>query len=61
MMQAAAHNSEPKIITILVEAGADINARDKSGKTAFDYAKDNKHIKGSKAYKKLKDASISSQ
>ena len=32
-MIAAAHNSNPEVITVLVQAGADVNATDASGVT----------------------------
>lgn len=37
-MYAAADNSNPAVITILIEAGADSNARGKNGMTALMYA-----------------------
>lgn len=46
----------PIVIDALLNAGADPKARDKDGKTPWDYAKDNKSIKGSEAYWRLHDA-----
>ena len=42
---------------VLLNAGADAKAKDKDGKTAFDYAKDNDALKGTDALKKLEEAS----
>ena len=49
---------DPAIIAALIEAGADIDARDKAGKLPFDYAKDNKALQGTKVYRKLGGALI---
>ena len=38
-----------------LEAGADPSARDKSGKSPWDYAKDNEALKGTDAYWRLND------
>lgn len=55
-MYAAEDNQNPDVITILLKAGADAKAKDKVGRTAFDYAKDNEKLKGADAYWKLNDA-----
>lgn len=44
LMFANSYNSNPDVITILVKNGADIKAKDKDGKTALDYAKENPKI-----------------
>ena len=49
-------NSNPAIIETLLEAGANAKAKDKEGKTAIDYAKENEKIYKTKAYWKLNDA-----
>ena len=38
LMYAAAYNKDPEVITVLLKAGADAKAKDRWGKTAFDYA-----------------------
>lgn len=55
LMFAAGGNSNPAVIETLIKAKADVNARDKAGKTAFDYAEDNPKIKGTPVYWKLND------
>ena len=45
-----------EFVTVLLEAGADPNARDSDGKLPFDYAEDNEQLKGTDAYWKLNDA-----
>ena len=53
---AAGWNSNPSVILALVEGGADPGARDDAGRTPFDYAKDNKALKGTEAYWLLNEA-----
>ena len=53
---AAAYNRNPEVINLLLNKGADASWEDKDGKTAFDYAKDNEHIKGTDVYWRLNDA-----
>jgi len=40
-----------------LKAGADAKAKDKLGKTAFDYAQANEKLKGTDAYRQLQEAS----
>ncbi|HXL01820.1 MAG TPA: ankyrin repeat domain-containing protein [Candidatus Atribacteria bacterium] len=56
LMQAACFNQNPEVIKVLLEAGADGKIRCKEGKTAFDYAKENKHLRNTEVYWLLKDA-----
>ncbi len=56
LMYAAEYNPNPDVITTLLKAGADAKAKDKAGKTAFDYAQANAKLKGSNAYRKLNEA-----
>jgi len=44
------------LIEVLHKAGANPKAKDKEGKTALDYAKNNKKIYKTKAYWKLNEA-----
>ena len=53
---AAILNSDPTIITILLDAGADAAARDRKGKTPWGYAKDNESLRGTDAYWRLNEA-----
>jgi len=50
---AAAKNPNPKVITALLDAGAVADARDAAGKLPLDYAKRNRAIRGSEAYRRL--------
>jgi len=56
LMLAARANQNPDVISSLVSAGADAKKKDKSGSTAFDYARSNDHLRGTKAFEKLKNA-----
>ena len=56
MMIAARNNKNPEVIEALLKAGVDAKAKDEDGKTALDYAKDNKKIYKTKVYWKLNDA-----
>jgi len=56
LMIAAASNQNIKMISLLLDAGADGSFKSNEGKTAFDYAKGNKYLKGTKEYWKLNDA-----
>ena len=53
LMRAAGNNSNPEVIEVLLNADANAKAKDKEGKTALDYAKDNKKIYKTKVYWKL--------
>ena len=53
LMFAALRNTNPDVLSVLIMAGADISLMDDSGKTAFDYAKENPAIKGTKIYWEL--------
>ena len=56
-MWAAEHNSNLEVITTLLELGTDPKAKDKDGKRAIDYARENPKIKNTEALKKLEAAS----
>jgi hypothetical protein len=58
LMWAADRNENPEVISVLLKAGADVNAKHRSGRTALDYAKENESIKGTPAYWQLNDASF---
>ena len=57
MLAAVSDNSNPEVISLLLNNGADAHAKDKDGKRAIDYASENESIKGTKAYWELNDAS----
>ena len=44
------------VISLLLKAGANVKVKDSDGKTALDYAKENKHIYKTDAYWELHDA-----
>ncbi len=52
---AAEHTSDPAVIAALLEAGADPKAMSR-GKTAFDLAGNNAKLRGSDAYRRLREA-----
>ena len=52
---AAMQNENPAVIEALIAAGAEITARNSDGKLPFDYAEENKAIKGTKVYWKLNE------
>ncbi len=56
LMYAARWNQNPEVIKALLKAGADGKARSCAGKTAFDYAEMNEHIKDTEVYWLLNDA-----
>ncbi len=55
-LHIAAAVGTPANIAALLEAGASGSAKDKSGKTAFDYAERNIALKGTAAYWSLNNA-----
>ena len=55
LMRAARRNESPEVIAALLKAGANTRAKDKKGKTAADYAKDNEKIYKTKVYWNLND------
>ena len=57
LFHAAMYSENPEVISVLLKAGADPNAKDEFGKTVLDYAKENESIKGTPVYWKLNEAS----
>jgi ankyrin repeat protein len=57
LMYAAGFNKNPEVTTVLLKTGADPKAKDRMGKTAFDYAQENELLKGTDAYRQLEEAS----
>ena len=55
---AVEHSENPAVIVALLDAGADPKARDKKGKTPWSYAKGRKQLKGSDAYRRLKEGRL---
>jgi hypothetical protein len=45
------------VLTALLKAVADAEAKDRAGKTAFDYAQSNAKLKGTDAYRQLQKSS----
>ena len=56
-MFAARYNQSPEVIMTLLKAGADAKAKNRHGKTAFDYAQRNASLKDTDAYRQLQEAS----
>ncbi|GHS99151.1 hypothetical protein AGMMS50276_22240 [Synergistales bacterium] len=57
LMLAALYNSNPEVISLLLERGANANIIDKTGKRAIDYAEERYGWRGTEALKQLKKAS----
>lgn len=57
LMFGALHARNPEVVAALLEARADARIRNKDGGRAVDYAGGNPHLKGSKAYWLLNEAS----
>ena len=55
LMPAARNNSNPEVLTVLLDAGANAKAKDNEGKTALDYARENEKLKDTGALKLLED------
>ncbi|HHW10842.1 MAG TPA: hypothetical protein GXX29_12820 [Firmicutes bacterium] len=56
LMWAARLAKHPEAVEALLQAGADGAQRDETGRTAFDYAKENKFLAGTAAYEALRQA-----
>ena len=56
LMAAAKYNNRPKVITSLLDAGANPNLTNVNMKTAFDFLKENEALSQTDAYAVLKDA-----
>jgi ankyrin repeat protein len=56
LMWAAKGSSDPRVISVLLSAGADGKAMDYNGKGAFDYAGTNAKLNGTAAYWALNNA-----
>ena len=54
--RTAAENASPSVIKALIEGGAEPGARTESGEMPFDYAKNNKAVRGTNAYWRLNEA-----
>ena len=52
----AARKDNLAIVEALIEAGADMKARDADGNAPFDHAKDNKALHGTDVYWRLNEA-----
>jgi len=57
LMWAAAENGNPDVITTLLENGADAKITDNEGKMAIDYARNNRRIVNTNAFRKLNELS----
>lgn len=53
LMFAAKNNTKTEIIDFLIKNGAEINIRSKEGKTAFDYASENRRLRRNEIFWKL--------
>jgi ankyrin repeat protein len=52
-MYAAWFNPNPDVARLLIDKGANVNASDKDGKKALDYAGENENLKGTDVYRLL--------
>ena len=59
LMFAADSNSNPEILRILIENGADISIKNSEDKNAFDYADENEELKGTDVYHLLWEKTLS--
>jgi ankyrin repeat protein len=57
LIVASNFSGSPEILALLLESGADVNAVDKAGMRAVDYAKENRYLNGSEVYERLLEAS----
>ncbi len=55
-LHMAAREDDPAIILALLDAGADAKAKDEKFRSPWDYAQENKSLKGTKGYWALNDA-----
>ncbi len=53
LMMAAYANPDPAVVLALLAAGADPRLRSAGGRTAFDYAQDNRVLSGTEALRRL--------
>ena len=58
LIAAAAYSGEPDVVRLLLDAGADAKAMDRTRQRAIDYARQNEHLIGTDAYWQL-DAATS--
>jgi cytohesin len=55
-LHMAAREDDQAIILALLDAGADAKAKDEKARSPWDYAQENKSLKGTKGYWALNDA-----
>lgn len=58
LMVAAFFNSEPEVIRVLIEAGADVGIKDEKGYFAINYARENHDIYGTDAFRLLEKLTL---
>jgi ankyrin repeat protein len=56
-MLAARLSQHPEMVQLLIDQGADVNARCKDGNKAIDYAKENEDLKDTAVYQRLLELS----
>ena len=56
LMMAACKNEDPEVITVLLNAGADVMKENNIGERAIDLANENTNLKGTEAYRRLEAA-----
>lgn len=57
LINAAMFSTNPEVIAVLMDAGADAKRVDNDGKRALDYIQENKRLKGTYAEDMIKEAS----
>ena len=55
LMLAARYNTNPEVLQVLLDAGADATAKNGEKETAWDLIQDNEALKGTKAYWRLNE------
>jgi ankyrin repeat protein len=58
LMRAAYNHSNPAVLLVLIESGADVNVADEFGRKAFDFIKFKSAFEGTDAYNLLREKTL---
>ena len=61
LMLAALQNSNPDVLRVLIDKGADVAMKNTNGKTALDYAGENEALKETHVYSLLREKTFSTR